>query len=196
MTPNQIERIQGKIKKLKAALARDKKQWGGYYHDGQGIRYAIPRLYIQIEDYKGGQRYFNWFHKNFPDDSGYPDFLFEWAIVLFMNGKIRDAERKIFETFCGNTYIIDKFFGREIIPIDKWEGSNLETPEFTKYFQYAATDEKLTGFAEWLNSFIATENFSSSAKKFLEIEKKLESAKDYETRRSLLTEQRKLRDNF
>lgn len=38
MTTKQVERIKEKIKRLKAALARDKKQWGGYYHDGQGNR--------------------------------------------------------------------------------------------------------------------------------------------------------------
>ena len=146
MTPKQIERMKEKIKRLKAALARDKREWGGEYHDGQGIRYLIPKYYIKLEDYKGGQRYFNWFKKNFPGDAGFPDFLFEWTIVLFMSNKMKEAERKLFETFSANTYIIDKFLGEEIMPLVKWEGSNLESSDFTNYFNYAADDADLKEF--------------------------------------------------
>jgi len=71
MTPKQQARLQNKIKKIKSALAADKKHWGGYYHDGGGLRYLPPGLYIQLEDYSGGLRYLNWFKKNFPDDA-YP----------------------------------------------------------------------------------------------------------------------------
>ena len=39
MTAKQEEKIKNKIKKIKVALAEDKKRWGGYYHDGQGLRY-------------------------------------------------------------------------------------------------------------------------------------------------------------
>ena len=196
MALKQIERIQSKIRKLKAALARDKKQWGVYHHDGQGIRYSIPKLYIKIEDYKGGQKYFNWFQKTFPDDSGYPDFLFEWTIILFMNGRMREAERKLFETFCRNTYIFDKYFDRDILPIDKWEGSNLETPEFTNNFQYSVADKKLIAFSEWFGSFLETERFKSSADKFIETQKKLKTERDYKTRTYLGKYGQQLIDNF
>ena len=65
MTDKQIERVKAKIEKYKKALAADKKYWGGLYHDGQGIRYLIPEQFIKIKDYKGGQRYLNWFGKEF-----------------------------------------------------------------------------------------------------------------------------------
>ena len=64
MTPKKQERIINKIKKIKAGLAADKKYWGGHYHDGQGLRYIPPQLYLELEDYSGGLRYFNWFKKN------------------------------------------------------------------------------------------------------------------------------------
>jgi hypothetical protein len=196
MTPKQIERIQLKIKSLKAALARDKRQWGGDYHDGQGIRYLIPRLYIQIENYKSGQRYFNWFEKNFPDDSGYPDFLFEWTIVLFQNDKLKLAEKKLFETYCSNIYVIDKFLGREIKPIDKWEGSNLEMSSFTDYFKYSMKDNNLTIFSEWLKGFIETEKFRLASEKYILIEKRLKTEEEYEVRVSLGKQSRELIENF
>ena len=76
MTEKQITRIKTKITKIKKGLAADKKHWGGYYHDGGGMRYMPPELYLQIQDYTGSLRYFNWFNKNFPDDAGHPVFIF------------------------------------------------------------------------------------------------------------------------
>lgn len=82
LTPKQKERIKSKIRKIKDALASDKKRWGGYYHHGSDLRYAPPALYIQIGDFTAGLRYMNWFWKNFSNDSCSPDFLFEWTIIL------------------------------------------------------------------------------------------------------------------
>ena len=63
------------------ALAADKRQWG-CYDDSTGPRYLPPALYLKQQDFKGAMRYFNWFHKNFDDDAGYPTFLLEWTITL------------------------------------------------------------------------------------------------------------------
>jgi hypothetical protein len=185
MTPYQLEKIQTKIKKLKTALSNDKKEWGGEYHDGQGIRYLIPRLYIQIEDYVGGQRYFNWFQKNFPDDSCYPDFLFEWTIINFKLGKLKEAEKKAFKTFCRNTYLFDKFFNRQIKPIEKWEGSNLEQPDFTNYFNYSEKQQQLIDFSQWLDEQIRSEKFIKASNKYIEIQKRLKTENDREIRQYL-----------
>ena len=110
MTPKQAERIKTKIKRIKAELAADKKRWGGYYDDSRGLRYMPPRFYIQLGNYTGGLRYMNWFKKNFPNDSGFPVFLFEWTIILFKTGRLKEVAHKVFETFCRNTYFFDKFW--------------------------------------------------------------------------------------
>lgn len=186
MTPKQEEGIRNKIKKIKAALTADKKRWGGFHHDGQGLRYAPPRLYIQLGDFSGGLRYLNWFNKNFPDDSGFPDFLFEWTVILFKTGAQKEAEKKAFRTFTRNTYLFDKFFGRPITKIDKWEGSNLELVEFaTDYFDYSYDQENLSDFAEWLDKLTQTEKFIALTSKYIEIHKRLKNEHDYETRRYL-----------
>ncbi|MBK8875390.1 MAG: hypothetical protein IPN13_16320 [Bacteroidetes bacterium] len=54
----------------------------------QGIRYLAPELYIKIKDYEGGRKYLKWFDKNFPDDSGFPEFLFEATFILFKCGDL------------------------------------------------------------------------------------------------------------
>jgi len=197
MTPKQQERIKNKIKKVKAALSADKKRWGGQYHDGQGLRYFPPQLYIELNDFTGGLRYFNWFNKNFSDDSGYPDFLFEWTIILFKTGRLKDAEKKAFETFRSNTYLFDIFFGRQMTKIKKWEGSNLQTQDFAdNQFCYNSKQDNLLDFSEWLDKFIATEKFILLSTKYLDIQKRLETERDTETRHYLIQQERQLENEL
>lgn len=47
--------------------------------------------------------------KNFPDDSFYPVFLFEWVITLFKKGKIKEAKAKMLQTDVANSFIIPAF---------------------------------------------------------------------------------------
>ncbi len=197
MTEKQQERIQTKIKKIKAALAADKKRWGGFYDDSGGLRYAPPRLYIQLGDFSGGLRYMNWFNKNFPDDAGYPDFLFEWTIILFKTNRKKEAEKKAFETFFANMYLFDKFFDKEIIPLDIHHNTNLTTPEFVKNsFTYTHTQSNLTDFTEWLSNFLNSEKFIQKSSKVIEIEKILKNEPAGEKRSRLVTEVYQLVDEF
>lgn len=197
MTPKQEERIRNKIRKIKAALAADKKRWGGYYHDGQGLRYSPPRYYLQLGDFTGGLRYMNWFNKNFPDDIGYPEFLFEWAVILFKTGRIREAEKKAFNTFTRNTYLFDQFFGRPVQKIDKWEGSGMESVEYaTDYFSYSCKQEVLSDFAHWLEKLLATEKFIALSSSFMDIYKRLEHERDISARMGLIQQADQLKDEL
>lgn len=164
MTEKQKEKIKTKIKKIKSTLVADKISCGGYYDDSRGLRYASPRLYIQLGDFLGGLRYMNWFDKNFPDDSCYPDFLFEWTIILFKSGKLKEAEKKAFQAFSGNTYLFDKFFNKETILIDKLETTNLEVEDFAKSaFDYIHMQDNLTDFTEWLKNLIISEKYKQQS---------------------------------
>ena len=147
--------------------------------------FAICRQNISL-NYSGGLTYTKWFNKNFPDDSGFPDFLFEWTIILFKTGKIKEAEKKAFQTFCSNTYLFDKYFGRQIIPIDKWEGSNLEIPAFTKYLEYSNEQKELADFTKWLDTLISTQAFINKSNKYVDIQKRLRTEDDPETRHYLV----------
>jgi len=197
MTSKQEERIRRKIKRIKAALAADKKRWGGYHHDGSGLRYTIPALYIRIGDYSGGLRYFTWFKKNFPDDAGFPEFLFEWTIILFKTKRRTEAERKAFQTFCSNTYLFDKFFGKKIVPIDKWEGSNLEMAAYAiEYFTYSYKQSDLFDFASWLQELISSEKFSKLSKRYIEIQKQLKAESGYIKRSNLVDQATQLENEI
>ena len=148
MTPKQIERIQSKIKQIRLALAAEKREFGAF-DDSRGLRYLPLGYYIKIQDYKGGLNYTRWFQKNFPDDIGFPEFLFEWTIILLKLGKLEDAEKMALKTYFANTYLFDKFFKRQIIKIDKWEWSNWEGSEIAEEFQYSCNDMNLQDFSEW-----------------------------------------------
>lgn len=175
MTQKQIDRVKAKIEKYKKALAADKKHWGGQYNDGQGIRYLIPEQYIKIKDYTGGLRYFNWFHKNFPDDSGYPIFLFQWTFVLCKCAKLTEAEQKAHRTFFSNTYLFDKFFGKEPLQLNKNEGSNWEHQSLVENFPYSNKDVEFIEFAVWIENVLNSKAFLDKANEFIEIQQQLKT---------------------
>lgn len=91
---------------------------------------------------------------------------------------MKEAEKKLFETFCSNPYIIDKFLGKKIVLGNTGLESDMDPSGIVDYFHYSAGDQKLRGFSEWLSNFIETEKFITTAKKFLESEKNLESERD------------------
>jgi len=196
MTEKQAEKLRNKIKRIKLDLAADKKRCGGFYDDSRGLRYLPTQFYIKLGDFEGGLKYLKWFHKNFPDDSGFPDFLFEWTIILFKTENLRSAEQKAFETYCSNTYIFDKFFSRPIIPHDKYEFSNIDTPAFADYFNYSSEQTDLVDFSEWLDKFSQTEKFVSASQKFIDISKRLKTENDTKTRSNLIKQARDLTARF
>ena len=196
MTAKQEERIRQKIKKLKLALAADKRFWGGYHHDSRGLRYAIPQLYIQLQDYTGAMRYFTWFNKNFPDDAGSTELLFEWALVLFYKRKTKEAEEKAWDSFCSNVSVFDKFFGRAITPLDESDQSNDEANYINNYFKYAARQPEFADFADWLNEFEQTEKFKQASQDFIAIQKQLNSTNDFKLKEKLYEEKNELRSVF
>ena len=175
MTSKQVVRVKLKIEKYKKALAADKKYWGGQYRDSQGIRYVIPGLFIKIQEYNGAFKYLNWFKKNFPDDSGYPVFLFECAFILFKCDKLTEAERKLYSTFFSNTFLIDKFLDKEPLIFDKYEGSNWENESLVENFSYSHNDMEFLEFAIWAENILKSRKFLDTANEFIEIQQKLKN---------------------
>ncbi len=191
MNPKQAERLQKKISDIRRALAAEKRKFGAY-DDSRGLRYLPTKYYLQLGDYRGGLTYLRWFDKNFPDDGGFPDFLFEWTVILFKSGKLKEAAQKAFETFCANTYLFDRFFGRPVVPIDKYEGSNLATPSFTEHFPYSSGQAELADFSVWLENLALSEDFTYRTSRYIEVYKRLKTEKDREARFELLMQARQL----
>jgi len=196
MTPKQIERVKIKITKIKKALAADKKHWGGHHHDGQGLRYLPPEQYLKIQDYTGALRYFNWFNKNFSDDSCYPLFLLEWTITLFKTKKIKETENKLIETFISNTYIIDKFLNIEFKYFDKTESSNWEFESLAEGLPYSNNQNELIDFTSWLEKFMLTDKFLVPTNRYIELRVLLKKETDLEKRSDLIDQQSKISEDL
>ncbi|MFN5092826.1 MAG: hypothetical protein ACK5EW_06200 [Bacteroidota bacterium] len=175
MTPKQIERIQNKIVKIKRALAADKRRWGGYYDDSRGLRYLAPELYIKIKDDKGALRYFNWFSKTFDDDMGFPFFLFEWSITLFKNGKLKEAEKKMYQAILRSESLIEKFLEQDFFSPHTTEKSSKDIIALLNNQLYDFSDAEFKDFSEWLSEIIASPNFEQQLNAYLAIEKKLKT---------------------
>ena len=195
MTEKQIERVRTKIKRIRGILAAEKRKFGGY-DDSSGLRYMLPSLYIQIGDHPGAMTYLRWYQQNFGDDIGSPDFLFEWTLILFMNKKFREAGKKAFETFCSNTYLFDKFFGKPVIPVYKYESSKVEKPEFTENLHYSSSQSDLADFSHWLSAVINDEKFHVASTKFIDVQKRLYSEDDIETRGYLVQLSRQISSGY
>jgi hypothetical protein len=175
MTDKQIEKVKSKIEKCKKALAADKKYWGGYYHDGSGIRYYLPQLYIEIDDFKGGLRYLNWFDKNFPDDSGFPVFLFESTFILFKCGRIKEAEIKAYRTFYSDITLFDRFLEKSVLRNVITEDICPEKSNLPDSFKYSRHDLKFKAFAEWIEGIFNNLTFLKEAEEFIQIERQLKN---------------------
>ena len=196
MTPKQAEKLRDKTLKIKRALAADKRRWGGVYDDSRGLRYLPPEIFLRLQDYTGALKYFNWFSKNFPDDSGYPIFLFEWTITLFKTGKLKDAERKALKTFLSNTYLFDKFLDKQNLDLNRQEDSNWEYASLAENLHYKNTQTELQDFADWLSKFIASDPFYKVANEFIEIEHKLKTEPVGPTRNLLIKRRYSLTDDY
>lgn len=189
MTPKQAQRLIKRIADIKRVLAAEKRKFGGY-DDSRGLRYLPTRYYLQLGDYRGGLAYTRWFSKTFPDDIGFPDFLFEWSVILFKAGKL--AEAKVWQTFCANTYILDKFLGHPVEAIPKYEWSNWATPDFANQFRYTYEQADWLDFSHWLEEFISSELFQTSKARYLAIYQRLELEADAEIRGYLRQEAHQL----
>ena len=177
MTPRQTERLKQKIADIKRVLAAEKRKFGGY-DDSRGLRYLPTGYFLQLGDYAGGLAYLKWFDKNFPDDGGIPEFLFESAILLFKTGRKKEAGNKVFRTFCSNPYWIDRFLSRPVTPLDMWHPSNLATVEYTQALAYSSGQPDLADFSEWLSDLTSTDDFTRRCSRYIDIYSQLNTIDD------------------
>ncbi len=174
VTPKQIQTRKKKIADVKRTLAAEKRKFGAY-DDSRGLRYVPTKYYIELADFAGGLAYTKWFEKNFSDDMGFPIFLFEWTIILFKNGKTKEAEKKALQTFTSNIYLLDKFLGKEFLDLDIEEHSNWDRPALAERFKYSKDQIELKDFTDWLSLFVISDKFYKIANEFIFIKQRLKS---------------------
>ena len=187
MTPKQADRLRKKITDIRRVLAAEKRKFG-WHDDSRGLRYFPTKYHIQLGDVVGGLTYTRWFAKNFPDDAGFPEFLFEWLVILFKNGKIKEAEQKAIETFCADIHLLNSFLGRPPAVSELWEDEPRTDSISAEYFGSLSTQVSLTDYAEWLTEFVATDRFLSSTGKYIDLRRQLQGEHDLVQRRHLVAQ--------
>lgn len=187
MTPKQIEKLRKKIADIKRTLAAEKRKFGAY-DDSRGLRYLPIGYFIRLGDYKEGLAYLKWFDKNFPDDGGFPEFLFDSAILLFKTGRLREAAIAVFRTFCSNPYWIDRFLDRPVVQLDIWHSSNLMQVGYTQALTYTNAQPDLLDFSDWLRQLITTDDFVRRSIRYVEIYRQLNAELDKASRHRLVEE--------
>ncbi|MBU6340623.1 MAG: hypothetical protein KGS48_03935 [Bacteroidetes bacterium] len=186
MTPLQIQRTQAKITAIRKALADEKRRFGAY-DDSRGMRYLPPELYVKIRDFKGAQVYYRWFDKNFPNDSGFPLFLFYWSLTLFKNNKRKEAEQKALKTFCANTYLIDQYLGLPWHPFDVIPNAEWHKAQALDVFPTAAKGTEFPDFSDWLLAFVQSERYQAITKEYLDLAVQLLTTPVGELRTKMVT---------
>lgn len=185
MTEKQIQKIKTQIKSFRAKLSAEKRKYG-WYDDSRGLRFIIPDLYLQIADYKGALRYFNWFEKEIKATSGFPDFNLAWTIALFKNKKLELAEKKLYTTAFSNTYFVDLIIGNTPMKVNKPELISYEKLEFLheieKYWKRMLTPD----FVEWVDEIAGRDEFRENIAKYIEFSVLLSETKDIEERRKVI----------
>ena len=190
MTDKQIQKIQKRIKAYRAILTNEKKRFGGYMDSG-GIRYVIPELYLQIQDYKGAMTYFRWFSKAFPDDIGFPAFNLFWAATLFENNKIPESLRKVYETAFSNTYLLDLIAGKDVKPIDKSELIGFENLDYAKQIYKGCIELITLEFQIFLTGLIEDKGFKDNLNKYIGLQKLIKDEPVGQMRSHLINESTK-----
>ena len=185
MTPKQADRLRQKIDNIRRTLAAEKRKFGGY-DDSRGLRYFPTRYYVQLGDFHGGLTYLRWFHRNFPDDAGFADFLFEWTIILFQNGKLGEAAQKAMKTHRADIHLLDCFLARPRTPTEPWENAPLAADAYVTYFEALGGKTTLADFAKWLAALTASEEFLASVSQFIDLRRQLHEEEDPEKRHYLV----------
>lgn len=185
MTEKQIEKIKKKIRSYRALLSAEKRKFGGY-DDSRGTRYVIAEFYIRIKDFKGAQRYYNWFAREFDQDVGFPDFNLFWAMTLYENKKITEAIRKVYKTVFSNTYLLDLICDKNPQSIDKSETWGAESLSYAKQIEDECKKIITPGFKNWVCEVIETDDFKNNMNRFISLQKLIKDENPGKQRNALL----------
>lgn len=190
MTEKQIDKIKLSIKKHRAALAAEKRLYGGF-DDSAERRYYISDLYLRIADYKGAIIYKKWFDINFPDDIGSPLMSLNWSIAFYSLDKINETKIYTIDTAFQNIYIHELLLDKEVSRIDMYE-HGYDMLDFAKKMIKDCKKVSTQSYLNWLKNFMETEEYKDPINKIIALSKLLKDEYDSEKRVELLEQVREL----
>lgn len=187
--------LNSKISTYWSALKREKRTYK-YIDDGGGSRYIIFCFLFVLNDLEQTKKYFRWYKREFDDDVGEPVQKLCWAISLYRMGKQKEARLKLADLMLSNLYLIPRILGREVEAYDMWHFSNYSTIDYADYIPGEVLGNISESELQWVETLFDSLDFQSVKNRHIEIYHQLQNVNDFETRRSLSTEDRSLIDKY
>lgn len=160
----------------------------GYVHDGEGTRYEVGELYLQMRDYEGLLNYYSYFYEHFPDDIGFPELQICWIAAGIKEDKPSIVNKHLIELEDMNTYIIPKLLGKQIKRIEKWEGMNISTEEYADYILDYLRDDIEEEITEALTKITNEKDYVNFKAKLIENYSKLNNLQPGQTRTKIIAD--------
>lgn len=179
------KRFRDRATRLRRALASEKRRYG-QIDDSGGKRYRIGPLYALAGDLKQALAHYKWYEKECPDDIGEPMHYLWWALALYRNGDLDNANIKLLETMVRNVYLLPALVGTPINREDMWHSSNWEQPEYLsqvspEFIPQLSQDERL-----WIKQQLESVRFRRVKDEYVSTHHALLSEKNVDRRSAIL----------
>ena len=179
---------------MPAHKARANRNWGALLvekevrdsiRDGTGLRYRIGPDYVLADEPYKAERYFDWFCREFPDDTGEPIHLLYRAIERFNRNDIEAASRHLKDAMLSNLYLLPQLIKQPIARLDIWHGSNWHEPEYlqevAEYLTQPTSEQR-----EWMHERYETASFRELRTEYIRAHKVLLAERDIARRGHVL----------
>ena len=104
--PTDPKRIKERIRRYERSLRKDNPLHG----DGYGKRYLLGPLYLMLGNVQDTLDHYNWYQNTYPNDCGYALNFLCWAIALYRDDDLEEAEKKIINTQLSNIFLVPFIF--------------------------------------------------------------------------------------
>jgi hypothetical protein len=166
--PNNPRKIKERIKRYEDDLHKEFQKFR-YISDGSGKRYMIGPMYLLLGDVSGAIKSFEWFGKNFSDDSGEPFHLLCWALALYQSNDRTKAAKKLHRAMLSNLYLLPHLIGIQQSPLDIWQSTNWEGKEYVEQGPTELLELWDEQALEWVKELYQSESFRKARERTIEI---------------------------
>ena len=172
--PNDPRKIKERIKRYEDDLHKEYKKFR-YISDDSGKRYLIGPLYLLLGDVPGAIKSFEWFEREFADDSGEPFHLLCWALSLYWSNDLVKATKKLCRAMLSNLYLLPHLLDIEQPRLDIWHSTNWERKDYIEQGPselFKLWDEQAS---RWAKELYQSDSFREVRERSIEIFKLLKS---------------------
>jgi hypothetical protein len=193
--PDTDKKLKAMISRYKSALNKEKKTYGNI-DDGSGKRYVLFWLYFVLDDLEKSREYFEWYKKEFSDDTGDPIQKLCWALSLHRMKNDNEAKFMLADLMLSNLYLIPKIIGIDVQKYDIWHSSSLGDIDYVEEIPGEVRERIKESEIQWMKELYQSFEFRRIRERYVEISKQLQHTKEIEKRRKLLNESYALLDSL